>query len=177
MLKRLICINAMKTLRILLPLAALLATSVSFGQDKSVTEILPAKLHNAKGEEVDAAELEGKTVALYFSAHWCPPCRMFTPSLVKFRDDNAENDFEIVFASLDNSDEEKSKYIDEAEMKWLTIPGARSEDTQKLAEKYGVRGIPALIVLDAEGNLVTADGRSDVSGDPEGALKKWQKKS
>ena len=27
-----------------------------------------------------------KLIGLYFSAHWCPPCRAFTPELVKFRD-------------------------------------------------------------------------------------------
>ena len=34
------------------------------------------------GKPVNAAEhLKDKVVALYFSAHWCPPCRQFTPVL------------------------------------------------------------------------------------------------
>ena len=114
-------------------------------------------------------------VALYFSAHWCPPCRAFTPSLVKFRDDNADKDFEIVFVSFDNSEDEKKHYIEEVDMKWLSVAGARSEDGNKLAEKYGISGIPALIVLGPDGSVITADGRGDVSSNPDGALDKWKK--
>ena len=30
------------------------------------------------------ADLEGKVIGIYFSAHWCPPCRGFTPKLVEW---------------------------------------------------------------------------------------------
>merc|ERR1712241_707151 len=36
------------------------------------------------GEEVPPNALAGKTVALYFSALWCPYCVKFTPNLTSF---------------------------------------------------------------------------------------------
>jgi thiol-disulfide isomerase/thioredoxin len=43
-----------------------------------------ATLETKAGKSVSASEaLAGKTVVLYFSAHWCPPCRAFTPQLAK----------------------------------------------------------------------------------------------
>jgi thiol-disulfide isomerase/thioredoxin len=32
----------------------------------------------------DSALQETKILAYYFSAHWCPPCRLFTPLLAEF---------------------------------------------------------------------------------------------
>jgi hypothetical protein len=32
----------------------------------------------------DLALQETKILAYYFSAHWCPPCRLFTPLLAEF---------------------------------------------------------------------------------------------
>jgi thiol-disulfide isomerase/thioredoxin len=63
----------------------------------------------AATSSVSTAEaLSGKHVGIYFSAHWCPPCRAFTPQLVgtysKLIKDGT--DFEIVFVSMDRSQQD-----------------------------------------------------------------------
>ena len=42
--------------------------------------------HNKVCRDVSADEIMGNKdiVCFYFSAHWCPPCRGFTPVLKKF---------------------------------------------------------------------------------------------
>lgn len=167
----------MKPLFLTLAASALFLSTIVRGEESTgLGALLPAVLHNAKGEEVALDSLKGKTVALYFSAHWCPPCRAFTPSLVKFRDAHADQDFEIVFVSLDNSEGEKKTYISEMDMKWLTVPGASSPEAQKLAQKFQIRGIPSLIVLGPDGSVVTENGREDVMIAPDKALQKWKEK-
>ena len=34
--------------------------------------------------QADEALTDKKIIAFYFSAHWCPPCRLFTPVLAEF---------------------------------------------------------------------------------------------
>ena len=34
--------------------------------------------------EADSNLAEKKVLVFYFSAHWCPPCRLFTPVLAEF---------------------------------------------------------------------------------------------
>lgn len=53
-----------------------------------------------------------------FLAHWCPPCRGFTPQLVDFYNKyREEKNFEIIFVSLDNDDRQFQEYYDQ--MPWL----------------------------------------------------------
>lgn len=162
----------------LLSIAILIAPLAPFyAAEPSVTNLLPTALHDASGKEVQTEALKKKFVGLYFSAHWCPPCRAFTPSLVKFRDENADNDFEIVFVSLDKSQREKNKYIEQMDMKWLSIPGASSKIADSLAQQFEITGIPALIILAPDGSVVTAQGREDVMMSSETALSKWKEKA
>ena len=57
-------------------------------------------------------------VGLYFSAHWCPPCRAFTPELVKAYGEvngsggqhQRRNRFEVIFVSNDKSPAEFADY-------------------------------------------------------------------
>jgi nucleoredoxin len=159
----------MKTLLSLL----LLLPLTSFA---SLEELLGTELVDAKGDKVETSSLEGKVIGLYFSAEWCGPCKMFTPELVKFRDRNDEK-FEVVFVSSDRSGEDQQGYMKDYDMEWPAIP-FDSPLCQELGAKYGIRGIPSLIIIDDQGNLITKDGRSEMSGSDSNArkaLREWRR--
>ena len=119
-----------------------------------------------------AAALAGKDyVLLYFSAHWCPPCRGFTPELASFYSAHAAaKSFEVVFVSSDRSAAEHGAYY--AEMPWLAVPFEDKDTKAALSEKYGVRGIPTLILLDKTGAVVTKAARAKVVSSP-GTFPNW----
>ena len=150
-------------------------TEKSGGAGSGLEQLFPGSLLDSKGKKVSNSVLSGKTVGIYFSAHWCPPCRSFTPNLVKFRDKNKKN-FEVVFVSSDRDESAQMKYMKETYMKWYTLPH-RSEAANALKKKFEIRGIPSLIIVSEDGKTITKNGRGDVSSNPSGALKSWLKKS
>jgi nucleoredoxin len=67
-------------------------------------------------ESATSEALRGKRyVGVYFSAHWCGPCKAFTPKLVEWYAANSA-DIEIVFASSDRNQAAFDSYF--AEMPW-----------------------------------------------------------
>lgn len=101
-------------------------------------------------------------VGLYFSAHWCPPCRKFTPVLAKAYEKTTKENFKniaIIFLSSDRNQHEFDKY--RKEMPWLAFPYSARKMKDELATKFGVRGIPTLVLLDANtGEVLTTNGRA-----------------
>jgi nucleoredoxin len=113
--------------------------------------------HNNTMSRFDDEPLEKKKlIALYFSAHWCAPCRSFTPRLVEFYNRVAPQhpEFEVIFVSFDKSQFAFETYMREANMPWPAI------DYQKVTGKEAIRkyagdGIPCLVVLDSTGKVVS----------------------
>jgi len=135
-----------------------------------------AKLVKADGSSVEAdSALAGKEIILYyFSAHWCPPCRQFTPMLKDFYGEVEDQNVEIVFVSSDRSAEDMLTYMKESHGDWLGVEHS-SGLGQSLKEKYGISGIPTLIVVKVDGTVVTKDGRADVvSKQPKQAVQAWK---
>jgi len=120
--------------------------------------------------------VEGKkAMALYFSAHWCPPCRGFTPKLAEwYKKDLASKGLEVVFVSSDRDEGSFKEYF--AEQPWLALKYEDRKLKEKLDAALKVEGIPTLVILDEELKVVNADGRSAVSSDPEGAELPWYPK-
>ncbi|XP_046326261.1 nucleoredoxin-like [Haliotis rufescens] len=117
---------------------------------------------------------EGKYVGIYFSAHWCPPCRGFTPALAQFYNTMKKSgQLEIVFVSSDRDQASFDNYY--KEMPWLALSFEDREMKAKLCQTFEVTGIPCFVLMDGStGKLITKDGRSHVASDPEGANFPWK---
>src|SRR6202162_3489253 len=113
--------------------------------------------NGALGHFDDEALEKKRLIALYFSAHWCAPCRKFTPELVDYYNRVATQhpEFEIVFFSFDKSPFAFETYMREANMPWPAIDYAKIKGKEALAKNAG-DGIPSLVLVDASGSVISA---------------------
>lgn len=101
-----------------------------------------------------------KFVALYFSAHFCGPCRKFTPLFSVLYEDQPHADVEVVFVSQDPTEKEFTEYYES--MPWLALHYG-SPEIESLAVDCNVAGIPQVSVFDVEtGKLVMEDARPTI---------------
>ena len=135
--------------------------------------IKQGKLLCNNGKEQEEKELpETKYLAIYFSAHWCPPCRAFTPTLSTFYEEvNAkEKLLEIIFCSSDKSQNAFTEYF--SEMDWMAIPFG-DERSQKLKTEFNITGIPRILVLDSNGNIINKNARKDIMEFGSRIIERW----
>merc|ERR1712196_331955 len=79
-------------------------------------------LKGSESVKTEEALAECDLVMLYFSAHWCGPCRHFTPKLVALYNElkASGSKFEIIFVSSDKDLESFKEYY--GTMPWMSLP-------------------------------------------------------
>jgi len=137
-----------------------------------------ATLIKADGTTAAAEAVLGdkEIILFYFSAHWCPPCRQFTPMLKDFFEELPDTaGVQIVFVSSDRSEADMLSYMKDSHGEWFATQH-NSSVANGIKSKFGISGIPTLVVVKKDGTLITKDGRSYVTSlGPEKALKEWRK--
>jgi nucleoredoxin len=114
-----------------------------------------------------------EAVLLYFSAHWCPPCRGFTPVLADWYTKRCTGSgalagkCEVVFMSGDRDEKSYKEYL--GSMPWKALPFSERSANAELSELCGVEGIPSLVVVSGrDGALLTKAGREKIESNPDG---------
>lgn len=146
-------------------------------EDPSVEEMFDCVIDGDHNKVAPETLKTKKYFGLYFSASWCPPCRMFTPVLGKFVEEfkKKRDDVEFIFCSSDRDEGSFKEYFKKMPFLALDVFGDGNGKALKefLSGKVGVRGIPHLAIIDSDGNVVCKNARSMVEEDSEGKDFPW----
>ncbi len=125
--------------------------------EQSITRNL-VRLQDDKLKRVPADSIDTKDYyAIYYSAHWCPPCRKFTPKLVDFYNEaiGHHDNIEVIFVSSDQNEDKMEAYMKKAGMRWLALDFDKKDNkSSKKLTGYVGRGIPHLVVVDKNGKVL-----------------------
>ena len=110
-------------------------------------------LPDTAGGSVSLSDFRGKYVLLDFWASWCPPCRRENPNVVKAFNEYKDKNFTIVGISLDKDKSKWMKAIADDNLAWTHLSDLKYWDSE-IPALYGVRGIPANVLLDPDGVIV-----------------------
>lgn len=112
---------------------------------------------NQKGGKTSLENLKGKYIYIDLWATWCGPCREEIPFLQKVEEQYKGKNIEFVSISIDAiKDQPKwSKFVVEKQLGGIQLL-AENEWESKFIKDYGVEGVPTFILLDPNGNIITA---------------------
>ncbi|MBM4021981.1 MAG: TlpA family protein disulfide reductase [Planctomycetes bacterium] len=123
---------------------------------------LPVTGEPIDGTPFDLKSRAGKVVLIDFWATWCGPCIAEIPHVIEQYEKYHDKGFEVIGISLDRDrgDKTAKDQVVEAVTRHK-IPWPILVDGVRLAKEYGITGIPQMILIGRDGNVMTLDARGD----------------
>jgi len=116
------------------------------------------------GTPFDQAKLAGKVLLVDFWATWCGPCIAEIPNMIAEYEKYHDRGFEVVGISLDEDKAEVEKFVADNKIPWpIIFAGKGWQDP--VAQFYGISGIPQLVLIGRDGNVITLDCRGEKLGE------------
>lgn len=116
-----------------------------------------------EGKKVKLSDLKGKIIVLDFWATWCGPCRSSFPNMQKLVNDYKNHNVEFLFIDTWEGNQEekvKNKVTEFLKDKNYTF-NVLYDFTSEVSKQYKIKGIPAKIVIDKEGNIISANSSEE----------------
>ncbi|WP_170934686.1 TlpA disulfide reductase family protein [Hymenobacter gelipurpurascens] len=112
------------------------------------------------GKPVTLTSLRGKYVMIDFWASWCGPCRRENPNVVKAYNKYKGKGFEIYGVSFDQDRDKWLKAIKSDGLAWTQVSDLKGWESAA-GQTYGIKSIPASILLDPQGRIIGKNLRGD----------------
>ncbi|MEI6256581.1 MAG: TlpA disulfide reductase family protein [Planctomycetota bacterium] len=119
------------------------------------------------GQPFEKKSLAGKVVLVDFWATWCGPCVAEIPNVLEEYEKYHKDGFEVVGISLDQDREALEKFVTEQKLPWpILFEEAGGDGWQHpMATFYGISGIPTVILIGRDGNVITLNARGEKLGE------------
>ena len=101
---------------------------------------------------------KGRYVLIDFWASWCGPCRAEMPNVTACYEKYHAKGLDIVAISFDTNKDAWLRAINTMKMPWVHLSDLAGWNSLG-AKTYDIKGIPANILLDGEGNIIDIDLR------------------
>ena len=115
---------------------------------------------DVNGKMVKLDDLKGKYVYIDVWATWCSPCLGEIPHLKKLEADYHDKNIAFVSISVDNKNayDKWKKMVADKELKGYQLYADKSWKSDFI-QAYQIKGIPTFILIDPQGNIVSASAK------------------
>lgn len=117
------------------------------------------KAKDWEGKEIDLEEYKGKVLLIDFWATNCGPCLQEMPNVLQCYHKYNGKGFEVLAVSLDRVQEQAESLVKRANIPWRQV--MNDSEGGDLSEPYFVPTIPAMYLVNQEGNIVYVDLRGE----------------
>ncbi|MBL4708021.1 MAG: TlpA family protein disulfide reductase [Flavobacteriales bacterium] len=113
---------------------------------------------NHAGGTISLSDLKGKYTYIDVWATWCGPCIGEIPSLKAVEEEFHSKNIQFVSASIDTEKAHETwvNMVNEKELGGIQLMADQAWQS-KFVRDYKINGIPRFILIDPEGNIVSAD--------------------
>ena len=102
------------------------------------------------GKTINLEDYRGKPLLLHFWAEWCPFCKLEEGTITGLQEDWQV----LTVAYQSGGKDEVTAHMQKQEIEsWPTI----IDEDSRLADSYGVKGVPTSLIIDGNGNIRFAE--------------------
>jgi thiol-disulfide isomerase/thioredoxin len=116
------------------------------------------------GKPLNTSQYKGKVVLVDFWATWCGPCRAEIPNVLANYKKYKSDGFDVIAISVDDDMDALKTFVADEKPPWTVVADSYPGNKNSMAARFGIRSIPAFILVGANGKVAAVNCRGEQLG-------------